>query len=79
MTREEQEKSFQNEGLVFHHVAVTSGYVRKDGIHVTKYEGRYGRGVLRHLPTVDLYFKTKRYHPVEYWLFPESIVEEYHG
>ena len=77
MTQEEIYEYCRSEGLEYHHSAIMQGYVAKAGIKTTGYRGRFGSGVVVHLPTTQLYNKTKRFHPVEYWLFPETVPEEY--
>lgn len=58
----------------YNHRALRRGYFRKKQLakypdtEVVPYSGRFGRGYIRHIPTVDS-FCSNDYHAIEYYLF----------
>jgi len=58
----------------YHHRALQRGYYGKKQLakypdtEVNTYSGRFGRGYIRHIPTVES-FCSNDYHVIEYYIF----------
>lgn len=59
-------------GAKLSHTSTLAGYISKKNYHVDAYQGRFGRGYILHLPTAFFRYRTRRFHPVEYWIIPNS-------
>ena len=63
-------------GAELSHTSTQAGYISKKNYRVDAYQGRFGRGYILHLPSVFLSpFRSRRFHPVEYWIIPVKFDE----
>ena len=55
--------------LHYHHSALSRGYQCKDFERVDHYNGRFGRGYVRHIPNAVNCIGTNNYHTIEYYVY----------
>lgn len=63
-----------NDNVVYHHhSACARGYSRvKDGLYLETYNGRFGRGFVRHMPSLHYYptpSPSLSNHTIQYWVY----------
>jgi hypothetical protein len=74
MIYKELEQLIETGKVRYHHRALQRGYFGKKQLaslpitEVVPYSGRFGRGYIRHIPTVDS-FCSNDYHAIEYYIF----------
>lgn len=74
MTYKDLQQLIETGKVRYSHRALQRGYFRKKQLtkypitEVVPYSGRFGRGYIRHIPTVDS-FCSNDYHAIEYYIF----------
>jgi len=74
MTNKELQQLIETGKVRYDHRSLQRGYFRKKQLaslpntEVVPYSGRFGRGYIRHIPTVDS-FCSNDYHAIEYYIF----------
>jgi len=54
--------------MKYHHSALSRGYIRKGHGWTQQYNGKFGKGEIRHIPNAETTIKTNNYHLIEYYI-----------
>ncbi len=55
--------------LDYHHSATRRGYIRKSAGYQSIYTGKFGEGIVKHIPNVEQdYHGSNNYHVIEYYI-----------
>ena len=55
--------------LHFHHIATRLGYVGKNAAYDEPYKGRFGEGIIKHIPNLLSRVRSTRYHDIIYFTY----------
>lgn len=55
--------------LYFHHIATRRGYVGKNKGYDEPYKGRFGEGIIKHIPNLLGRVRSTYYHDIIYFIY----------